>query len=78
MDITISLKAIKNIMSREFRSHYQSACQSLHNGVQRGFVNYAHNLAQERIENAQTEQELESILEDFDYRMSLQEWVNSL
>ena len=77
-NIVLPIKAIKHLMAKEIESHYSTACQSLHNGVQRGFLHLANREIQKRIERAQDKSELEEILSDMDYRMSLQEWVNSL
>jgi hypothetical protein len=76
--ITIPLKVVKRLMSKEIHSHYESACQSLHNGVQRGFLHLANREIQNRIEQACEFSDLEEILSDMDYKMSLQDWVNSL
>lgn len=77
-EITVPIKALKNLLGKEIDSHYSEACQSIHHNVQRGFIHLGYRLIKDRLAIAESYDDLDEILSDMDYRMSIQEWVNSL
>lgn len=75
----IPFKTIKKLMFQEIKSHYESACMECHHSVQRAFIHRGyHDVILPKLESAQTEDELQDILSDMNYQMSLSEWLESL
>jgi hypothetical protein len=72
------VRAIKNILGKELQSHYQSACQRISNDIQRGFIHRGYNVVADKLESSQSYDDLQGVLTLADYRMSLQEWIESL
>lgn len=78
MEYQMPVRAIKNIMRKEIQEHYSVACQDLHHDVQRNFVHVGYRYILAELEKCVTYDELDNFLSLADYRMSLQEWINSL
>lgn len=76
--MNISVNAIKKLMIQELDSHYSSAIQALYNDVQREFIHLAVRQLREQLSNAESQEDLEQYLSDAGYRMSVQEWIDSL
>lgn len=75
----IKFETIKKLMRRELDSHYSTACQNCYNSIQRAFIHRGyHDVIIPKLESAESFDDLEEILSDMDYKMSLQDWVNSL
>lgn len=75
----IQFKTIKKLLTQELEKHYESACMNCHHGVQRAFIhNGWYGKVKPMLEKAQTNDELEEVLSYMDYKMSLQEWIDSL
>lgn len=72
------IKAIKRIVGEELASHYAQACQSIYNDVQREFLHRGyHDLAKSSLESCTSYKQLDDFIGEW-YRMSLEEWINSL
>lgn len=76
--MNISAQTIKKLMIKEIQSHYSSACQVNHNDIQRNFVHIGYRYLLAELEKCETYDELDSWLSLADYRMSLQDWIDSL
>lgn len=72
------VKAIKSILRKELDSHYSNACQTIYHDIQRGFIHNGYRLTVDKLNSAQTYDDLQDVLELADYCMSLEEWINSL
>jgi ATP phosphoribosyltransferase regulatory subunit HisZ len=77
--IEMSVKTVKSLMAKELLSHYRSACQNCHHEVQRAFIHRGyHNVIEPTLDAAESYEDLEEILSLMDYKMSLQDWIDSL
>lgn len=75
----LSVKTIKSLMFKELYAHYKDACQNTYSSTWRAFIHRGyHDVIVPRIESATTFDELEEILSLMDYKMSLQDWIDSL
>lgn len=78
----ISVKAIKNLLKRELSEHKTNAIQALHNAyvpnVQKEFIYIAHSYLENKLATLTTHDELDDFIFECGYRMSLEDWVNSL
>lgn len=76
--MNISPATIKRLMTKELQSHYSSACQTIYHDVQRNFVHIGYRYLLAELEKCETFEQLDEWLSLADYRMSLQEWIDSL
>lgn len=77
--MNISINTVKKLILKEIKEHYQTACRNCYNDVQRAFIHRGyHQVILPMLEQAQTEDDLQEILSVMDYRMSVDEWIESL
>lgn len=79
---TMPVKAIKNILKKELESFKNGFFTAeLHyrlSDVMKEFIYIAHNVLEERLESCTDYDSLEKYISFAGYRMSLQEWIDSL
>lgn len=74
----ISINTAKKLLGRELQEHYQAACSTTFHNVQRGLIYVGYRTVKNMLEKANTVEEIEEVLSECDYMMSLQDWINSL
>lgn len=76
--MNMPVKAIKSLLGKELQGHYSAACQTIYSDIQRGFVHIGYKHLKAMLESAETYEQIEEVLSEADYGMSLQEWIDSL
>lgn len=76
--MNISPKTIKGLMTKELQSHYSNACRTIYNDIHRNFVHVGYRYLLAELEKCETYEQLDDFLSLADYRMSLQDWIDSL
>lgn len=77
-EITIPVKTIKILMLKEVESHFTSARTNIYSDVQRRMLYLGYYDVKMVLEHAESIDDLQDALDMLDYRMSVQEWINSL
>lgn len=76
------VRAIKNILKKELEEFKDSALNLLHKGyvndATKELIYIAHNVLTEKLEACNDYDSLDEFVSFVGYRMSLEEWINSL
>jgi len=82
MTYQITVKAIRGILLDElndfFKHLLEVLCNAYVNDMTKNLVYTGYYKRKEQLKECKTYEDLEEYLSDLDYRMSLEDWVNSL
>jgi hypothetical protein len=82
MNYQMPVKAIKNILKKELEDHkqgfYTAYPSFIMSDVMKEMIYKGHNIMMEMLELCTTHDELNDFISFAGYRMSLEDWINSL